>query len=212
MIADPPDNLGLDYDGFLDKNPEYYAWVFKLICKSLAKTDHLWLSYYWEHDLQIKSDLNFIKKSIHPGLRIKTFIWRYTFGQYRESDCGSGFRFLVRLSKRSAKLYPDAIRIPSKRMALGDSRAKGPRVPDDVWDFPRVVGNSTERQPWHPTQHPAALYHRIIALCSTEGDTVVDLFAGSGTIFRQTLPRNYVGCEISESYQEHLKEIINGMF
>ena len=210
IIADPPDNLGLDYADFKDKNPAYYEFIFTLICKSLTVADCFWLSYYWEHDLQIKSDIAFIIKRYWPSIKIKTFIWRYTFGQYKDSDCGSGFRYLVRFMKPTAKIFPDAIRIPSKRMKMGDPRAKGPKVPDDVWEFPRVVGNSSERQPWHPTQHPGALYHRIIALHSENGDTVVDLFAGSGTIFRQTLDRKYVGCEISPTYQKklHSDEVI----
>src|SRR5579872_4627516 len=70
----------------------------------------------------------------------------------------------------AAKLYPDAIRIPSARMDQGDKRAAGPRVPGDVWDFPRVVGNAKERQPWHPTQHPVALYDRVIKYSCGPGD------------------------------------------
>ena len=39
----------------------------------------------------------------------------------------------------------DEIRVPSQRMLDGDKRAAGPRVPDDVWEIPRLVGNAGER-------------------------------------------------------------------
>jgi site-specific DNA-methyltransferase (adenine-specific) len=57
-------------------------------------------------------------------------------------------------------------------------------VPLDVWDFPRVVGNAKERRAWHPTQHPEALVERAIKLSTREGDTVLDLFSGTGTAIR----------------------------
>src|SRR6218665_1344724 len=160
IVADPPDNIGLSYEGYRDTktDDDYYNWLELLFRKALSVTDCLWLSYYWKHDLEIKSRVATIIKRNHPSVKAKTFIWRYTFGQYVDSDCGSGFRFLLRLTKPNAKFRPDSIKVPSRRMELGDPRAAGPRVPDDVWDFPRIVGNSPERRAWHPTQHPEDVY------------------------------------------------------
>ncbi len=143
-----------------------------------------------------------------PTLEIKTFIWRFTFGQYRANDCGSGFRYLVRLKKPLAALYPGAIKIESARMRMGDARAAGPRVPDDVWDFPRVTGNSAERRSWHPTQHPEALMERIIKLSSKEGDLVLDYFAGTGTTLRvcQRLQRSCITADVSINYCNKIVE------
>lgn len=148
LFADPPDNLGLAYADHNDKMPKssYYDWLHRLIFLSLKSSHCFWLSYYWEHDMEIKYMVRTIINSTFRSVKAKTFIWRYTFGQYKETDCASGFRFLLRLSKPQATFNPDAIREPSKRMELGDPRAKGPRVPDDVWEFPRVVGNSPERR------------------------------------------------------------------
>lgn len=92
-------------------------------------------------------------------------------------------------------------------MRINDKRSAGPRVPGDVWDFPRVTGNSKERQSWHPTQHPVALYDRIIKFSCGPGDTFLDLFAGSGTCFRAGLLNpnvNIIGIEISPIYVEAL--------
>lgn len=202
IFADPPDNLGLKYNYYLDNRLDYYDWLKWIIAKALDKTDCFWLSYYWKHDLKIKYDVyNLIRK--RPHVSVKTFIWRFTFGQHNNYDFGSGFRYLLRFVKPSAKFNPNSIRVQSKRQMLGDARANATgRVPDDVFDFPRVTGNSKERRKWIPTQHPEALIQRIILMHSDPDDLVVDLFGGSGTTLRVALSngRRAIVSEIDSEY------------
>lgn len=108
--------------------------------------------------------------------------------------------------KPTAKLRPNNIRVVSRRMEIGDARAAGPKVPDDVWEFPRIPGNSKERRPWHPTQHPEDLIRRIICLHTDPGDTVVDLFGGTGTTVRvcEQIGRSALISEISDNYVKHI--------
>jgi len=82
-------------------------------------------------------------------------------------------------------IYPDAIRVPSWRQLNGDRRAdpRG-RVPGDVFDFPRVTGNSRQRRRWHPTQLHEELVERCVKLSTLEGERVIDPFAGTGTTLR----------------------------
>jgi site-specific DNA-methyltransferase (adenine-specific) len=98
-------------------------------------------------------------------------------------------------------------RVESVRQQIGDKRANPDgRVPDDVWDFPRVVGNAKERRDWHPTQHPEALMRRIINYSCRKDETFLDLFLGTGTSFR-VRKENVIGIEQSEKYcQEIAKE------
>jgi site-specific DNA-methyltransferase (adenine-specific) len=87
--------------------------------------------------------------------------------------------------REGTELYPDAIRVPSWRQIHGDKRANPDgRVPGDVFDFPRVVGNSKQRRPWHPTQLHEGLYERCVKLSCAPDDTVCDIFAGTGTLAR----------------------------
>jgi DNA modification methylase len=80
---------------------------------------------------------------------------------------------------------PDAIRVPSWRQKNGDKRAdpRG-RVPGDVFNFTRVVGNSKQRRPWHPTQLNEGLVERCIKLTTPPGESVLDPFGGTGTTLR----------------------------
>ena len=50
----------------------------------------------------------------------------------------------------------------------------------DVWNIPSLNNMAKERT-GYPTQKPLALYERIIAASTNEGDIVLDPFCGSGT-------------------------------
>lgn len=54
----------------------------------------------------------------------------------------------------------------------------------DVFNFPRVTGNSKQRRKWWPTQLNEGLVERCIKLSTQEGDHVVDPFGGTGTTLR----------------------------
>jgi adenine-specific DNA-methyltransferase len=56
----------------------------------------------------------------------------------------------------------------------------------------------------HPTQKPVALMEQIITAYTREGQTVLDLFAGSGTtaVACKLHKRKFVGCEMDKRYYE----------
>lgn len=60
----------------------------------------------------------------------------------------------------------------------------------------------------HPATFPIALPEFFIKLLSDEGDVILDPFAGSGTTLSaaKKLNRHYLGCEISPTYTEIIKE------
>ncbi|KKM18368.1 hypothetical protein LCGC14_1666330, partial [marine sediment metagenome] len=76
----------------------------------------------------------------------------------------------------------------------------------DVFDFPRVVGNSRQRRPWHPTQLHEGLVERCIRMSTIKGDRVLDPFAGTGTTLRvcKRLQRSCTLIENSEEYCGYL--------
>lgn len=207
IFFDPPDNLGLEYDGYYDRRDNYYEWIELLLRKAVVKSQIVWLSYYHEHDLEIKCILRGILR-YHKAWELKSFVWTYGFGQYVAGDCGSGYRNIIRLKRADAQLYPEAIGIPSVRTLVGDKRAANEtRTPDNVWNYPRVTGNSTQRRSWHPTQHPEALMERIIRFSCSKEETMLDGFVGSGTSLRvgRRIGHSIIGVEISETYCEKLQ-------
>jgi DNA modification methylase len=181
IFMDPPDNIGLDYGPEIDDNrDDYYDWLRSIIMYSMVKSPILWLSYYHKHDLEVKSIVrNLIRGRTWDA---RTLIWNFNFGQYRDNDCSSNYRPILRLSRANVTWDCDSIRVESERMRLGDSRAAGPKVPGDVWTFPRITGNHPERRKWIKTQHPEKLLERIVKM--SKGSKVLELFTGSGTMIR----------------------------
>jgi len=208
-FLDPPYNLGFDYGegAAADRLPteEYLAGLAEIIresIKRLTERGSIWVlsPEKWADDVgQMLSDLL-------P--RRNRVIWRERFGQYTDNRFPSGHRHLfwhVR-DLQQCPFHTDEIRVPSRRMELGDPRASGPRVPDDVWDIPRLVGNAKERLGTHPCQLPESLLERVVHCSTQPGELVMDAMAGTGTTLRvaQRLDRQYLGIE----KQDHFVELI----
>lgn len=206
IFADPPDNLGMKYEGFVDKQsyPEYMEKLYAWISLASAASSIVWFSIYYKY-LPV---MLFHSQGCGDA---RLFIWRFTFGQHNKHDCGNGYRPLLRIMNKDAKIYPDAIRVPSARQSKYKDKRANPkgRVPDDVWEFSRVCGTFKERRKWHPNQHPEALIERIVKFSTKPGDLVIDMFAGTGTVNRvcKRLGRPCISIEISKFYCDKIGEI-----
>lgn len=69
----------------------------------------------------------------------------------------------------------------------------------DVWDISILAGMKGERTDY-PTQKPEELLERIIAICSSPDDVILDCFIGSGTTaaVAQRFGRRWIGCDINK--------------
>jgi DNA modification methylase len=76
----------------------------------------------------------------------------------------------------------------------------------DWWEINQVKNVSKKDNP-HPCPIPYELARRIILLTTEEGDTIIDPFAGSGTILlaAKNLKRDYIGFEIDKKYFDYMK-------
>lgn len=88
---------------------------------------------------------------------------------------------------------------------LGDEKKGVPL--SDVWSIPYLNPKAKERV-GYPTQKPLLLLERILKIASTEGNTVLDPFCGSGTtlVAAQTLRRDFIGIDISDAAIKVTKE------
>lgn len=208
MVADPPFNIGVEYDVYSDavERAEYLAWAERWLAavnRVLKPTGSLWVAICDEYAAEYKVRLDAI------GLTMRNWcIWHYTFGPHQEKKFGRDHTHLlyyVRDPKRFTFNSGD-VRVESERQRMGDKRAnpKG-RVPGDVWSFPRLVGNAKERNKvGHKCQQPEALVERIVRACSNPGELVCDPFGGSFTTVAvaKRLGRRYWSCDISPAYVE----------
>lgn len=206
VFMDPPDNIGLGYDDVNDLWPDDEAYgEFVLDAADGVRSPIIWVSFNAKW-LPLLGGMFGVAFS---DWRIKPCVQTFTFGQHRETDFGNNHRPLWRISRPGAPFYPDNIRVESWRQANGDKRAnpKG-RVPSDIFDFPRVTGNSHQRRRWHPTQLNEGLVERCILSCTKPGDRVLDPFAGTGTTGRvcRRIGRECVLIEKSEFYVQKMRE------
>ena len=70
----------------------------------------------------------------------------------------------------------------------------------DVWEIAMIQGSASKERNLannYPTQKPEILLERIIKSSSSEGDIVLDFFAGSGTTLAvaEKLNRKWIGCD-----------------
>ena len=183
LFADPPDNLGLQYGVYDDNLPsdKYVKQLEKWFRLFVEKADITWVSYNSRWTFNVGRIVTELLMDF-PQLSAKACVQTFTFGQNCQSDMGNGHRPLVRLMWEGSKLYPEAIRVASWRQLNGDKRAdpRG-RVPLDVFDFPRVTGNSKQRRAHFPTQLHEGLVERCVLMSTVAGERVADVFSGSGT-------------------------------
>ena len=231
IFADPPFNIGYDYDVYDDsrESDDFLSWCVQWLSQvsRLLKADGtFWLAIGDEYAAELK-----VAMQQHHGLHCRSWvIWYYTFGVNCTNKFSRSHAHLFQMVKdpKQFTFNADAIRVPSARqLVYGDKRAnpKG-RLPDDTWIlrpqdlpegfqpdddtwyFPRVAGTFKERQGFHGCQMPEQLLGRIIRSSSNEGETVLDPFGGSGTTLAvaKKLHRNYIGFELSTEYVEAITE------
>lgn len=232
VFADPPFNIGYQYDLYEDQksDDEYLdfceSWITQ--CHRVLKSDgSFWLAIGDEYAAELKL------LSQRLGFHCRSWvIWYYTFGV----NCARGFsrshthlfHFVKNKEAFTFNGENPAVRVASARqLVYADPRAnsKG-RLPDntwilrpqdvpapgfsmthDTWCYSRVAGTFKEREGFHGCQMPEQLLGRVIRISSNPGDIVLDPFAGSGTTLAvaKKLGRQFMGCELSKDYVAQIK-------
>ncbi len=226
-FADPPFNIGYEYDEYKDKleADDYLDWSkewMSEVVRVLKPDGTFWLAIGDDYAAELK-----VLMTRELKLHCRSWvIWYYTFGVNCKNKFSRSHTHLFYMTKNKDEFTfnvdDPAIRIPSARqLVYGDKRAnpKG-RLPDDtwilrpqdipesfqesedVWYFPRVNGTFKERKGWHGCQMPELLLGRIIHACSKEGDIILDPFTGSGTtaVVAKKLKRDFITFELSQQY------------
>lgn len=82
----------------------------------------------------------------------------------------------------------------------------------ETYDRPKFIGSLTpgKEKTGHTTQKPVYLMEQLLKIHSNEGDTVLDMFMGSGTtgVACKNLNRNFIGIELDEAYFNIAKQRI----
>ncbi len=212
IFADPPYNIGKDFDGLKEKwsENEFLEWCYEWIdeCYRVLKPSG---TFYLMNSTENMPYLDiWCRKKFSVKSRI---VWTYDSSSVQaKTYFGSMYEPILMLTKDPKNYsfnYEDVLieaKTGAKRQLI-DYRKNPPqpyntqKVPGNVWVFSRVRFKMEEYEN-HPTQKPEALLERIIRASSNEGDIVLDPFAGSFTTcaVARRLERRSIGIEINEDY------------
>lgn len=215
IFADPPFNIGYEYDKYNDKqkSKNYIAWTkdWMSVCKKVLKPSG---SFYIAIGDDYAANVKIIADELKLTMR-NWIIWYYTFGQQMKNKFARSHTHILYFvnDKKHFTFNADAVRVPSDRQLIYNDKRANPagKLSDDVWShFSRICGTFGHRKDWHPCHMPESLLAKIMRASSNESDWVLDPFSGSATtsVVAAKLKRKYTGIELSGEYAKESRKRI----
>lgn len=217
VYADPPFNIGLNYDSPIDdRREDYVEWCQQWIAECfriLKPTGSFYMMTIAKH---LCWKLPIMQQH---GVFINIIIWRRIAANHTKRQFWSSYIPIMLFGKTGSykfntyaerQLTPTSFTIQHRNMQ-GQFK--------DTWDDirPLVAGMVKGRESIlcenknykkHPTQMPIGLARRALLFSTDAGDTVLDPFAGSGTVALACteLNRKNISIEISPVYYKMILE------
>ncbi|HEX42179.1 MAG TPA: adenine-specific DNA-methyltransferase [Phycisphaerales bacterium] len=213
VFADPPYNIGKNFNGRKDRWPSdeaYLSWCYRWLELCINKLKPTGSLYVMTSTQNMPHFDIFLRRHLSIMSRI---VWAYdSSGVQARRYYGSLYEPILFCVKDPGNytFNADDILVEARtgaRRKLIDYRKPVPtvynsrKVPGNVWNIPRVRYRMDEYEN-HPTQKPVALLDRIIRASSNPGDMVLDPFSGTFTTSHvaQALGRRSIGIEAEEEY------------
>lgn len=224
IITSPPYNMGRPYEGKISM-VEWYKKQEEIIneCHRLLK-DEGSLCYqvgtYVDKGVIIPLDVYIIQLMWDYYIRNR-IVWTFNHGYNTKRRFSGRHETIVWGTKGEDYVFNlDPIRVPqkypNKKAYTGPNKGKlscNPlgKNPGDVWEITNVKNNHPEKTE-HPNQFPEKLVKRLVLSLSNPGDTVMDMYAGSGTVCKvcKDLDREYILIEKESKYCDIIRSRLNG--
>lgn len=196
ICIDPPYNLELAgwdiYDNYIEWAAKWLDEAYRVLSKNGNLVIFGGIQFRDVKSGDLIDIIQYVRQRTKFKL-INTIIWHYKNGMSAHRYFANRHEEAIWLAKSNDYYFDlDAVRVPYSeedlQLALKDKRLnpentrKG-KNPTNVWQIGRLNGNSKERV-GHPTQKPVEIIERFIKALSYPGSTVLDFFAGSGTVGR----------------------------
>jgi site-specific DNA-methyltransferase (adenine-specific) len=201
-----------DWDNQWKTEKEYLDWCREWTseCVRVLKPNrcfYVWGTTKTDTFLRYKLDVLNSMDELHYQNWI---IWHYDWGGRTKKTFARKHEDLLMYSKGKEFLFnADDVRIPykvKKNVRKGATNNPKGKIPTDVWQKNNHT-TSKEYAGWHPTQKPISILERTILGNTNVGDTVLDVFSGSGSTMIASVKnnRNFIGCELDEEYYNKSK-------
>ncbi len=222
VIADPPYNFGVPYDSYADNKTyaEYIKWTRQWMTAAVNALDKQGSLFVFVPDEWV-SEIDMLARHELRLYKRRHIIWTFTFGVACQGNFSRSHCHILYFTKQKTNrtFNDDAIRVKSARTLVYKDKRANPKgkLPDatwmllmdqleqymtgdtDVWLESRICGTFKERAKHSPNQIPLPIMERIIKATTNKGDTVIDMFAGTGGsgVAATLLGRNYIGYDVS---------------
>jgi site-specific DNA-methyltransferase (adenine-specific) len=191
------DTISIGKQGYLDSFDDYLAFLEPRLREAhriLKSNGSLFfhIDYREVHYCKVLLDQIFGRECF-----LNEIIWAYDYGARTRKKWPPKHDNILWYAKDPANYifnYESIERIPYMAPGLvGEEKAKRGKLPTDTW-WHTIVGTNSKEKTGYPTQKPLGVIRRIIQASSNPSDTVLDFFAGSGTIGAACLEmgRNFI--------------------
>ena len=175
----------LGESGYLDQFDDYLSFLEPRLIEAyrvLAEGGSLYfhIDYREVHYCKVLLDGIFGRESF-----LNEIIWAYDYGARTKKRWPAKHDNILWYAKDPDNYifnYSEIERIPYMAPGLvGKKKAERGKLPTDTW-WHTIVGTNSREKTGYPTQKPLGIIRRIVQASSRPGDTILDFFAGSGTI------------------------------
>lgn len=210
VLTDPPYFIGFDggkgWDSQWKTEQDYLDWcaAWSKECARVLKPNRMMLVWgTLKTDTFLRYKLDVLNQL--PGMVGQNeIIWSYNWGGRSKANFARKHEYAWAYSKGKDFLFnADAVRVPRKmarNVRTGELYANG-TIPTAIWEQNNHTG-SKDHVGWHPTTKNLVILERIIKGYTNPGDTVLDIFSGSGATAVACIRsgRSFMGCEQDDEY------------
>jgi DNA modification methylase len=221
IVTSPPYWKGFEYEAYFNSYAQYLEWseLWLAECKRVLSTDGtLWLNVANDSETTVRAFelMEIATRRLMYKLH-DTVIW-YRYNQQpanTDRQLTNQCEYIFMLRHTSAGVSLDKKKAFENCPTMFKTKNVG-----NVWELPfnsgkqknNGFGRKETKSKWGHSGFPEQLPTACILLSTNEGDTVLDLFVGSGTtgLACKKLNRKFIGIDINPEYIEISKERIYG--
>lgn len=209
VLTDPPYFIGFDggkgWDSQWSSEQDYLDWCMSWTDELVrvlkpGRMLSIWGTLKTDTFLKYKLMLSEYSE-MYPQNEI---IWSYNWGGRSKKNFARKHEYLWNYSKGKEFLFnADDVRVPrkvKKNLRTGEEYSQG-TIPTSVWEKNNHT-TSKDFIGWHPTTKNVEILERLIKAYTNPGDTVLDIFMGSGStaVAAVHTGRSFLGCELDVDY------------
>lgn len=216
IVTSPPYNIGKSYERRIAM--DRYVDEQRSVISECVRLLHPNGSICWQVGNHVQNGEIFpLDIVLYPifakfGLKLRNrIIWHFEHGLHCSKRLSGRYETVLWFTNGDNYTFNiDPIRVPSKYP--GKKYFKGPKAgqlscnplgknPGDVWIFPNVKNNHSEKT-IHPCQFPVELVERLVLALTDQNDKVFDPYMGVGSTVIGALKHGRVGlgCDTVEKY------------